>query len=199
MFIAFEGIDGSGKTTISSMVRDALAGEGYKVFLTNEPTERIQWTEELKRGRDAKSGLSLFFRFTEDRFSHQDEIGKHLDSGEVVLCDRYIMSSLAYQGALIETLFDNRDSAVKWMLEVSDIIRYRPDATIYLDLDPSVSMKRLSHRESLTGFEERKYLDRVRSFYRTIEMDGKITVDGGRSLNEVFHSVMIDVMKILRQ
>lgn len=198
MFIAFEGIDGSGKTTISGMVRDELVKNGHNVFLTREPTENIVWNDELKRGRDARSGLSLFFRFTEDRFSHQEEIRKHLESGEIVLCDRFLMSSLAYQGALIEELFENRESTLKWMENVSGIITIRPDITLHFDVAPAVSMQRLATRSELTGFEEKAYLERVSEFYREISVNGKVTIDGSGPVAEVFNAVMKVVNSAIR-
>lgn len=199
MFIAFEGIDGSGKTTLSSMVMAKLEEMGHGVFLTREPTERIQWTDELKKGRDPVSGLSLFFRFTEDRFTHQDEISEHLGRGETVICDRYLLSSLAYQGALIEPLFGNIEETVSWMLDVSRVISVVPDLTICLDVDPEVSMQRIRSRASLTGFEERNYLSRVRELYREIEVPGKILLDSSGSLESTLQLIMDSLEKVLRQ
>lgn len=198
MFIAFEGIDGAGKSTVSVMVKHALEKKGHNVFLTREPTDRIEWTDSLKKGRDAIAGLSLFFRFTEDRFRHQNEIREHLDAGEIVLCDRYIMSSLAYQGALIEGLFDSRQRTVEWMLQVSSIILQRPQLTFYIDLDPAISIKRLRSRSELTGFEEVKYLDLVREFYNYIELEGKIKINGSGTVEETYGTIMEEIEKRLK-
>ncbi len=199
MFVAFEGIDGSGKTTISRMVGDSLREKGYRVYLTKEPTDKIQWTEELRQGRDLASGFSLFFRFTEDRYMHQGEISRQLESGKIVLCDRYLLSSLAYQGAIIESAFPGREEALKWMMDASSIIQVRPDITFYLDLDPAISMERLSRRASLTGFEESGYLNIVRELYKTIEFKGKITVDASRPKEEVFSQILQNIEEALRQ
>lgn len=199
MFISFEGIDGAGKSTLSAMVAQRLREKGTRVFLTREPTDAMEWTDLLKKGRDPVSGLKLFFRFTEDRMVHQEEISSHVSSGEVVVCDRYLMSSLAYQGALLEPLFEDRNDVIRWMLSVSEIISIRPDITFYLDVDPETSMQRLESRKALTGFEEAGYLKRVRDFYRTIDFEEKITLDGSRSLHEVFEEIMSVLEGRLRQ
>lgn len=199
MFITLEGIDGSGKTTVSRMLSDALRGRGHRVFWTREPTSQIKWNEKLRRGRDPASGISLFFRFTEDRFVHQSLISRHLGKGEIVICDRYLLSSYAYQGALIESSFPDRGSALKWMEETSSIITVRPDITFCLDLDPRISMERLTRRASLTGFEEEDYLNRVRDLYRHIEFPGKVTVDASQDRDHVFSAILEKIEEKLRQ
>ncbi len=199
MFVVLEGIDGSGKTTVSKMVADALREKGHHVYVTKEPTDNIQWTEEMKHSREPASGFSLFFRFTEDRYVHQAEIARQLESGRIVICDRYLLSSFAYQGAIIESAFPGRKEALKWMMDTSSIIRTRPDLTFYLDVDPSVSMDRLSKRSSLTGFEETEYLNRVRELYKSIEFEGKITVDASQEKEKVFSEILERIEKALRR
>lgn len=199
MFISFEGIDGSGKTTVSRIVFDALRDRGNRVVLTKEPTDGIVWTEELRRGRDPESGFSLFFRFTEDRYAHQKFISRHLENGDIVLCDRYLLSSFAYQGAIIESAFPDREKLVSWMMNTSSIITVRPDITFYLDIDPKVSMERLKSRESLTGFEEKTYLDRVRDIYRYVDFPGKITVDASKEKEEVISEILEKIENVITQ
>lgn len=199
MFVAFEGIDGSGKTTVSKMVGDALREKGYHVYITKEPTENIQWTEEMKHSRDPASGFSLFFRFTEDRYVHQAEIARQLESGRIVLSDRYLLSSLAYQGAIIESAFPGRKEALKWMMDTSSIIKVRPELTFYLDVDPYVSMDRLSRRASLSGFEESEYLNRVRELYKSVDFEGKITIDASQEKEKVFSEILERIEHALMQ
>ena len=190
MFVAFEGIDGTGKTTLVSLVKKEIEGRGFRVFATSEPTGRIELKEELKKSREISDALSLFFRFTEDRFVHQREISEHLGKGEIVLCDRYIMSSMAYQGAILEKYFSGKDKTLQWMLAVSEIIDVRPDITFYIDVEPEVAMKRIAGRGSLTGFEEKEYLSGVRNFYNSIDFKGKITLDGSGTLQQSLSDIM---------
>lgn len=199
MFVAFEGIDGTGKTTLVSMVSMELENKGHHVFATREPTGSLVIPESLMGSRDVSSGLSLFFRFTEDRFAHQKEISRHLGNGEIVLCDRYLMSSMAYQGVLLEKYFGDRGRAIKWMSAVSEVIDVRPDITFYIDVDPEISMKRITRRGALTGFEEKEYLSGVRGFYRAIDFKGKVTLDGSGTVQKSFEDVMETLSGILRQ
>ena len=189
MFVALEGIDGTGKTTLVSMLTKELEKGGYRVFATREPTERFHVPEDIVKSRDAVSGLSLFFRFTEDRFVHQREISEHLEKGEIVLCDRYILSSMAYQGVLLEKYFQSRTKTIEWMSTVSDAIKIRPDITFYIDVDPEISMKRISRRGAFTGFEEKEYLSAVRDFYNAISYEGKITLDGSGTVEKNFKEI----------
>ena len=199
MFVAFEGIDGTGKTTLVSLVKKELEGRGYMVFATREPTPQLIIPEELKRSREAPAALSLFFRFTEDRFVHQKEISGHLGKGEIVLCDRYLMSSMAYQGAILEKYFGSREKALQWMSAVSEIIEVRPDVTFYIDVDPEISMRRITGRGPLTGFEEKEYLSGVRNFYKSMDFGGKITLDGSGTLQQSFSEVMEKLTPLLMQ
>lgn len=199
MFAAFEGIDGTGKTTLVSMLKEELEGRGRRVFATREPTDSLIIPDDLKKSRDGFSGLSLFFRFTEDRFRHQKEIAQHLEIGDIVLCDRYLMSSMAYQGVLLESYFGSRDRAIGWMTSVSDIIRVRPDVTFYIDVDPEISMNRIAKRGALTGFEEKEYLSRVRDFYRAIELQGKVTVDGSGSIEKSYSDILEKMSALIRR
>ncbi len=199
MFVAFEGIDGTGKTTLVSMVKKELESRGFGVFATKEPTSRLELPEELKKSREVSSALSLFFRFTEDRFGHQDEISEHLRKGEIVLCDRYLMSSMAYQGAILEKYFGSREKVLQWMSLVSEIIEVRPDITFYIDVDPQISMNRIAGRGSFTGFEEKEYLSSVRNFYNSIDFRGKVTLDGSGTVQQSFSDVMERLSPHLKQ
>ena len=190
MFVAIEGIDGSGKSTLATLLRNTLDSRGISSFLTREPTGNFAMDEMLTGKRDPESALKLFFRFTEDRFRHQEELKSHLDANEVVICDRYLMSSLTYQGPLLAPLFNGTRDALDWMLSVSEIIGIRPDVTIYLDIDPHSAMKRLRDRAARTGFEEAEYLTRVRDIYRDLDMDGKVTFDASGAIYTVLKEVI---------
>lgn len=177
MFIAIEGIDGSGKSTLAKHLFRSLSARGYRIHLTREPTEKFHITHEESSSHDVDTALDLFFRFTSDRFSHQRAIKEHLKDGEIVITDRYIASSLAYQGALLEPLFGSPDKTVKWMLQVSDVIDLRPDFTVYLDVEPSISIERIRGRASISGFESVNYLSRVKEYYNLVLGEDTIRLD----------------------
>ena len=194
MFVAFEGIDGSGKSTITGLVAEKLKKDGYKVFTTHEPTNNRVASEDLVRNRNAESYLKLFFSFTEDRFSHQLKIKEHLDMGEIVLCDRYLLSSYAYQGEVIQKLFENKNEAIQWMSGVSRIITVRPDLNFLLDIDPEIALERILERKQITSFEDLGYLRSVRGFYILLSSKDTILIDASRPMKDVTE----DVYKILR-
>ena len=195
MFIALEGIDGSGKTTVAEMLSEKLEQEGTTVFLTHEPTDNFVPPDSLASERDAGSALILFFRFTEDRFRHQDEIRKHLEGGETVITDRYLLSSIAYQGPLLENLFGSDTETVRWMMQVSEIITQRPDINVLLNVKPDVAIRRLVDRRSRTGFEELEYMTRVAGYYSGVLRKHLHIVDAERSTGEVTAAILELVMQ----
>lgn len=195
MFIAIEGIDGSGKSTLSKFLYRDLSTLGYDVFLTREPTERFHITNEESSRHDVETAMDLFFRFTTDRFSHQSVIKDQLQDGKIVISDRYLASSLAYQGALLEPLFGSLERTVEWMLAVSDVIDLRPDMTLFLDVDPGISLERIRNRTSISGFESVEYLSTVRKYYKSILGGEAVFLDSSGSLNSLRENALDEVQK----
>lgn len=199
MFVAFEGIDGSGKTTVSRMVNDSLKKRGLKVWLTKEPTDDLVIPETLSADRTFYSGVEVFFLFTADRIRHADQIRKRLKSGSIVISDRFTLSSFAYQGSVIAERLGGLGRAVEWMMSVSAPVSLQPDLTILLDVDPEFAMRRIadSGRKN-TGFEEVSYLERVRNAYLQIDFPGKISVDGSGTPESVTGECLSIIGKMLR-
>lgn len=197
MFIAIEGIDGSGKSTLARRLADDLQSDGVKVHLTREPTEKFRITKEESSRHDVVTGIDLFFRFTTDRFVHQSDIRKHLESGGVVITDRYLYSSLAYQGAVIEPAFETRAAALDWMKAVSGIIHTMPELTLYIDVEPEEAMKRIGHRHAHSGFENTTYLSRVREYYRMVLPENTVILDGRQNADSVLKEAVEAVSKKL--
>ncbi len=198
MFIAFEGIDGSGKTTLSRLVNDRLRSLGYRVHQTREPTDRLNITREESSKHDVQTAIELFFRFTEDRFYHQKSIEENLKNGRIVISDRYIASSMAYQGVLIEPLFGSADKTIEWMEQVSRIINTRPDFTIYLDADPDIAMRRIRNREEFSGFENLGYLKKVREYYKLVLGKDTVTLDSSRTIRGLVDQAMEEILDRIR-
>ena len=150
-FIVFEGIDGAGKSTQIALLRAALEKMGYTVHQTAEPTDLP--TGKMLRaalaGKDPRSACEMATLFVLDRIAHNKEIEKALSAGEIVICDRYYYSSLAYQGSLCDYQW------VKSMNVDCPEIR-RPDLCVFLDLTPKDAIARITARGEATEIYEKE-------------------------------------------
>lgn len=177
-FVTFEGIDGSGKTTVSRLVAETLRSRGHSVFLTSEPT--TGWLGEVvRRGiQEDVNVLSESFLFLADRAAHVPLIRSHVERGELVLCDRYVDSTYAYQGArLVGVVRDPvgflKDASRGWVLP--------PDLTILLRVPPQLAIERIKDRPSRIRFEDLALLRRVAANYdRLAKARRFVVLDGTR-------------------
>ena len=181
MFIVFEGIDGSGKSSVIARLKESLEASGKKVKVTAEPTDGdigkyISKTDGLSPETEA-------LLFTADRAMHTEQVVKWMDEGFVVLCDRYFASTLAYQSAA--------GMDMDWLKAINSEVIIRPDITILMDIDPEVSLKRVSQRGEMSRFEKLDYLKKVRQAYLDIgrEFDFKV-VDADRGRDTVANEVI---------
>lgn len=150
-FIVFEGIDGAGKSTQIALLHEALERMGYTVHRTAEPTD-LDTGRMLRAalgGQQARSACEMATLFTLDRIAHNKEIGAALERGEIVICDRYYYSSLAYQGSLCDYEW------VKSMNVGCAEIR-RPDLCVFLDLAPKDAIARITARGEATEIYEKE-------------------------------------------
>ena len=200
MFIAIEGIDGSGKSTLASSIEKSLSSYDYRVYRTYEPTDKFTVNKEIldRAGRDEP--LLLLSLFLKDRIEHSNEIRRQLDMGNIVICDRYSLSTFAYQGTLLRNNFEDNKSWIKWMENVLGIVRLVPDLTIYLDLDPKEFMQRKMGNHQYEMFENEEYLHSVYDAYR-IAIDHKILsksyqiCDASLPRNKVLECAMAGIKK----
>lgn len=168
IFVTLEGIDGSGKTTISKMLKDNLTQKGFKVLLTREPggeelSERIRhmildikidpspWTETLL--------------YIAARKQHVDKIIiPALKNGIIVICDRFIDSTSAYQGHA-------RNIGMSDVDEIQNIVlgTTKPDLTIFFDITPREAMIRLANRKrDRLESEDQKFHEAAYEGYQVI-------------------------------
>jgi len=149
-FVAFEGGDGSGKSTQIALLRDALEAAGHRVLVTREPGgtavgERVR--EVLLHGPEAMGARAEALLFSAARAQHVEEvILPALDDGVVVLSDRYSDSSIAYQGAGRGLGEDAVAALNRWASA-----GLRPDLTVLLDVEPSEGLD----RAATTGAHDR--------------------------------------------
>ena len=147
MFVSFEGADGSGKSTQAMLLRETLAAEGREVVLTREPggTELGERARELVLNGPHMGAWAEATLYAASRAEQAEEVIRPaLDRGAIVLCDRYIDSTLAYQGV-------GRGLGVEAVLEVNLAVTggLLPDVTFLLLVDPDVAAARYDKSDRL--------------------------------------------------
>lgn len=184
LFITFEGIDGSGKSTQARHLARSLESQGHDVVLTREPggsTGAEEIRELLVKGDPARwSGETEILLFTAARRDHLEKtILPALEAGKIVVSDRFADSTRVYQGAArgaLRTLVDRLHSAV---------IDKEPDLTFIIDMDPKAALKRgLARKSGEDRFEDLglEFQEKLRAGFlslaqdfpdRTVVIDGK--------------------------
>jgi dTMP kinase len=187
-FITFEGIDGSGKTTVAGRVTAALRSRGVDAVFTQEPTET--WLgEAVKRCVAEKRGaLVETFLFLADRAEHSLGIRAWLAEGKTVVCDRYADSTYAYQGVRLAGLVPD---PVEWLQAISRPFVLTPDLTILLRVDPATGLRRLASRAHKAPFEEETFLKEVAEVFDRLATDVRFeTVDANADADAVVAAVL---------
>ena len=188
IFIVLEGIDGTGKSTLSKKLKAWLEERGREVVLTAEPTEDWLGAAVRRANREDLDPRTESLLFTADRCQHTLRIDELLKQGKVVICDRYYGSTVAYQGAALER--EMGDNAVSWLLNLNGPVVRHPDLTILLTSDPRVAMRRVGDRGELSKFEREGYLGKVQDIYLTLAREaGWTVIDSNGSLGEALEAV----------
>lgn len=163
LFVAFEGIDGTGTTTQAARLAQWLRAEGHTTDLTCEPTDGpvgLLLREAIAQGGDGPDEYVMALLFAADRVDHlKRHIVPTLNAGRNVVSDRYVMSSLAYQSAKLD---------IKWVWELN---RYAqaPDVTVLLDAPADVCLQRLLDAgRGSERYENTECLEQIRLNYRRI-------------------------------
>ncbi|PSQ41482.1 dTMP kinase [Halobacteriales archaeon SW_5_68_122] len=141
MLITLEGIDGSGKTTVAEALQDTLP----EAVFTREPTDSW-YGEAVQRsiGDDGADPLAELFLYTADHADHLSRVVRPaLESGKVVVSDRYSDSRYAYQGATLDGVVRR---PVEYVRGVHEPFTRAPDATLYFDVPPETGAERAGAR-----------------------------------------------------
>ncbi len=191
IFIVIEGLDGSGKTTQAKFLAKKLE-KTYKVILTAEPSLgkigsfiREDCLYEDKRLPTEAEALL----FAADRIEHMhNEVKPALDDGKIVICDRYIYSSLAYQG--------NAGLSLDWIKTIN-ARALQPDFSIFIDVAPEKVIERLQRKKSV--METLEIQQRVREVYlKYVEKGELIRVDGDNPKDVVAEELYARVSTLLK-
>ncbi|MDZ5000431.1 dTMP kinase [Clostridium perfringens] len=195
-FIVFEGGEGSGKSTILDMVYDYLIQNNVECIKTREPGG-IKISEDIRKiildtkntEMDSKTEALLY---TAARRQHLvEKVIVEIEKGKIVLCDRFIYSSLAYQGYA-------RNIGIEDIYQINKfaIGEYMPDLNILFDVSPEVGLGRITKNEdrevNRLDLEKMDFHYRVREGYNNLyeaNKDKFVKVDAEKSIEEVFSSV----------
>ena len=181
-FIVLEGGDGAGKTVQAQALCSALKREGYRIHPTSEPSRspvgkliRRSFLEGEKVSPEVEALL-----FAADRFLHlKSEIRPALAAGRIVVCDRYMYASFAYQGA--------QGVDLDWIRGINRFAE-KPDLAVYLDVPAEAGLSRI--RRKKTVLEKLELLRRVREEYlRLVEAGELVLVDSTQPIEEVSEDV----------
>lgn len=189
MFVSFEGIDGSGKSTITNYVYEYFINKNQEVIMTREPggnkiAEKIRGLI-LDPKHDTMDDKTEALLYAASRRQHLvEKILPALDEGKLVLCDRFIDSSIAYQGY-------GRQLGAKAVIDINlfAVEDHLPDITFFLDIDLKTSLDRVNKRDELDRLEGSglDFFERVYDGYQKIVKENSriVVIDATRSVEEV--------------
>jgi dTMP kinase len=189
-FIVFEGGDGTGTTTQLSLLTRAFEKAGLPHWTTSEPTDNPEGRliRRILSGELPRDPGTLARLFAADRNEHLRGSGgilSRLERGDIVVCDRYVLSSLVYQGLVCgPELPAQLNSAFPL-----------PELLIYFDLAPEEAIRRLGERKNLDIYEELPFQQRVRAAYRAALAGYASTgmriqvIDASRPVQEIHASI----------
>ena len=200
-FIALEGGEGAGKSTQARLLESWLRQEGYDVLLTHEPGD-TEIGQKLRRivldpATGAMSDRTETLLYAADKAEHVERVVlPALARGAVVVTDRYVDSTLAYQGAGRSLADDEVERIARWA--TGDL---RPHLTVLLDLEPQAGLTRFEERDRIEG-ESAEFHERVRAMFLRLaagDPSRYLVVDARLPVEEIERQVRERVEPLLDQ
>lgn len=202
LFITFEGGEGSGKTTIIDKLVKTLEEKGYEVVQTREPGG-VLIAEEIRNiildcKNTAMCSETEALLYAASRMQHlHEKVIPALQKGKIVICDRYLDSSLVYQGIA-------RGLGIESVLKANCFaLNYLPSKTFFIDVKPEVGLARLDKRQDKMDRLDKETFSFHQKVYEgyleiaNMYQDRIVKVNGQASKDEVFASVLKEVLAIL--
>lgn len=193
MFIAFEGIDGSGKSTQAKKFVEWARAQGREVVSSREPTDG-PWGKKIREARFTArlSPQDELEAFINDRKEHVESLIKPaLARGAIVVVDRYYYSTVAYQGA--------RGLDPQALLARNRAFAPVPDCVVLVDLDPKLALERIQSRgEGTDLFENLAALTKVRQIFLSLVDSHVAVIDGARDPEVVFADVKARLLPLMK-
>jgi dTMP kinase len=206
IFITVEGPDGSGKTTIIQMLAEKLEKEGNEIVATREPGG-IEIAEQIRQvildpkntAMDPRTEALLYAAARRQHLA--EKVKPALEKGKIVLCDRFVDSSLAYQGHArglgIDEVYSINQFAIESMM---------PKMTLYFDVAPEVGLERINKNKgrevNRLDLEKLEFHQKVREGYTMIAErfpDRIVTIDASKELEEVYVQAEAKIKEILNR
>ena len=198
LFITFEGADGCGKTTQINLLKDYLENKNYEIITTLEPggSDIGKKLRQILLHHDGfVSPRAEMFMYLADRAQHIDTVIKNnVEKNKIVLCDRHIDSTVAYQGY-------GRGEDIEQINLLNEIATegYKPDLTFVFDVDSEIAQKRVGNVKDRLESEGLEFHRKIRQGY--LELAKKYprikVINSNKTIEEVFEQVKKIIDEIL--
>lgn len=203
IFITLEGGEGSGKTTIILSIEKYLKENGYDVVTTREPggvpiAEQIRNVIlDVNNTKMCNETETLLYAASRMQHLHEKVIPA-LNEGKVVICDRYLDSSLVYQGYARGIGIDNVLNANCFAID------HMPDVTFFIDVTPEVGLQRISGRDKIDRLDKESLSFHQRVYDGYVKLSEQYSdrikrIDGQRDKEEVIADVIEEIKKVLKR
>lgn len=189
-FIVFEGIDGSGKSTQISLLKEHIEEHAINCVVTREPSDGPVGTllRQFLSGRIDGDESTIAALFAADRLDHLNNpvngLCQKLQDGIAVLSDRYLLSNYAYQSVRVP---------LDWVMKTNSLAAetLKPDCHIFIDIDPDIALERMTKgRYQIDLFESKERLTEVRRRYFELfkqleHQENILIIDGNRPIKDI--------------